>query len=478
MSMSSSMQEAPPGPNYDLDKVRLSFLDPKVERVFEQETLRQSIGVIRLYLAAGTLLYMSFGVLDFIVCRQFLFALFAIRYGFVCSVLLVVLALTFTPFFERIGQAALSGTMIACGSGIIAMTAIMPSPYNAQYYAGLIMVVIYCSSMIRLRFFYSILIAGALVAAYEIVATMVNPIPVATYISNNFFLFMATAVGLFSGYIQELYIRRSYVSQKIIEAKNEALKSLLIEADNANKSKSEFLATMSHELRTPLNAIIGFSDVLKKQLYGTLGNERYLEYVADINSSGLHLLAIINDILALAKAEAGKLELREDTFDLIQCVQDCIQMCRGRADEGGVKLTLDAPQWELDAFGDERLLRQLVLNLVSNGVKFTPPNGQVRVSLKADERAGIFIEVIDTGIGIPREHLDRVLRPFEQVERALSRRHGGTGLGLPFAKKIAELHGGSLWLESEVDKGTHVAVRLPPKRLLQHNYSERLRQSV
>jgi len=472
------MQEAPPGPNYDLDKVRLSFLDPKVERVFEQETLRQSIGVIRLYLAAGTLLYMSFGVLDFIVCRQFLFALFAIRYGFVCSVLLVVLALTFTPFFERIGQAALSGTMIACGSGIIAMTAIMPSPYNAQYYAGLIMVVIYCSSMIRLRFFYSILIAGALVAAYEIVATMVNPIPVATYISNNFFLFMATAVGLFSGYIQELYIRRSYVSQKIIEAKNEALKSLLIEADNANKSKSEFLATMSHELRTPLNAIIGFSDVLKKQLYGTLGNERYIEYVADINSSGLHLLAIINDILDLAKAEAGKLELREDTFDLIQCVQDCIQMCRGRADEGGVKLTLDAPQWELDAFGDERLLRQLVLNLVSNGVKFTPPNGQVRVSLKADERAGIFIEVIDTGIGIPREHLDRVLRPFEQVERALSRRHGGTGLGLPFAKKIAELHGGSLWLESEVDKGTHVAVRLPPKRLLQHNYSERLRQSV
>ena len=249
-------------------------------------------------------------------------------------------------------------------------------------------------------------------------------------------------------------------------------------AERANRAKSQFLANMSHELRTPLNAIIGFSDVLKKQLYGTLGNERYIEYVADINSSGLHLLAIINDILDLAKAEAGKLELREDTFDLIQCVQDCIQMCRGRADEGGVKLTLDAPQWELDAFGDERLLRQLILNLVSNGVKFTPPNGQVWVCLKADERAGIFIEVTDTGIGIPREHLDRVLRPFEQVERALSRRHGGTGLGLPFAKKIAELHGGSLWLESEVDKGTHVIVRLPPERLVQHNYPERLRQSV
>lgn len=471
------MQDAPAGPNYGLDKLRLSFLDPRVERVFEQETLRQSIGVIRLYLAAGTLLYMSFGVLDFIVCKQSLFALYAIRYGFVCPVLLAVLGLTFTPYFERLGQSALSITMLSCGSGIIAMTAIMPAPYNAQYYAGLIMVVIYCSSMIRLRFFYSILIAGGLVAGYELVATLVNPIPLASYISNNFFLFMATAVGLFSGYIQELYIRRSYVSQKIIEAKNEALKTLLIEADNANKSKSEFLATMSHELRTPLNAIIGFSDVLKKQLYGTLGNERYIEYVADINASGLHLLAIINDILDLAKAEAGKLELREDTFDMIQCVQDCIQMCRGRADEGGVKLTLDAPQWELDVFGDERLLRQLVLNLISNGVKFTPPNGQVRVRLQADERAGIFVEVADTGIGIPHEHLDRVLRPFEQVERALSRSHGGTGLGLPFAKKIAELHGGSLWLESEVDKGTHVTVRIPPERLIQHNYAEGLRQN-
>ena len=133
---------------------------------------------------------------------------------------------------------------------------------------------------------------------------------------------------------------------------------------------------------------------------------------------------------------------------------------------------------ELDAFGDERLLRQLILNLVSNAVKFTPPNGQVFVRLNADERTGIVIEVSDTGIGIPPEHLERVLRPFEQVERALSRRHGGTGLGLPFAKKIAELHRGSLWLESEVDKGTRVTVAFPVDRLILHQYSEPLRQSV
>jgi signal transduction histidine kinase len=358
------------------------------------------------------------------------------------------------------------------------MTAIMPPPYNAQYYAGLIMVVIYCSSLIRLRFLYSVLTAAALVGAYQFAATVLNPIPVATYISNDFFLFMATAVGLFSGYIQELYVRKSYISQKEIEAKNVTLSALLVEADNANKSKSEFLATMSHELRTPLNAIIGFSDVLRKQLYGALGNDRYREYVADINSSGLHLLSIINDILDLAKAEAGKLELQEDFVDLVQCAQSCMQMCRIRADEGGVTLALTTPERDVLLNADERLLRQLVLNLVSNAVKFTLSGGHIAVAIRASDLDGIAIEVTDNGIGIPQEHIERVLRPFEQVERALSRRYGGTGLGLPFAKKIAELHGGSLTLESEVDKGTRVLVQLPATRLVHYERTQPVRSAI
>jgi signal transduction histidine kinase len=289
---------------------------------------------------------------------------------------------------------------------------------------------------------------------------------------------MATGVGLFSGYYQELYVRKSYVSQKIIEAKNLTLNALLVEADNANKSKSEFLATMSHELRTPLNAIIGFSDVLHKQLYGSLGNARYLEYVADINASGLHLLAIINDILDLAKAEAGKLELREDVFDLVSCLQGCMQMCAGRADEGSVILELATAEPEIEIYADERLMRQLALNLISNAVKFTPPGGRVDIQARPNAHREIVLEVADTGIGIPTEHLDRVLRPFEQVERALSRRHGGTGLGLPFAKKIAELHGGTLVLESAIDRGTHVTVQLPSKRLIPQRRALPVRQAV
>ncbi|HEX4159321.1 MAG TPA: HAMP domain-containing sensor histidine kinase [Rhizomicrobium sp.] len=456
----------PQEPNYELDTIRLVFRDPSIERTFEREMLQSSLDIIRIYVLAGTMLYGAFGLLDRIVGGSTLPALLVIRFGCAVPVLVTGFVLTFSPVFAKIGQFTLGAILVASGLGVVIMTMIMPPPYNAQYYAGVVMCVIYSSSLIRLRFTYSATISTFLVGAYQLSAALVNPIPLATFVSNDFFLVMATGVGLFSGYYQELYVRKSYVSQKIIEAKNLTLNALLVEADNANKSKSEFLATMSHELRTPLNAIIGFSDVLHKQLYGSLGNARYLEYVADINASGLHLLAIINDILDLAKAEAGKLELREDVFDLVSCLQACVQMCAGRADEGSVALDLAAAEPEIEIRADERLIRQLALNLISNAVKFTPPGGRVDVRVRPNERREIVIEVADTGIGIPVEHLERVLRPFEQVERALSRRHGGTGLGLPFAKKIAELHGGSLVLESEVDRGTHVTVHLSANRLM------------
>lgn len=471
-------QTATPFSEYDLDRIWLLFRNPQTELTFEREMLQSSIGTIRIYVFAGTVLYASFGLLDWLVGGKIFPLLLLIRFTLGTPVLVTVFILTFFPIFIRIGQFALACNLVTSSLGVLIMTAIMPPPYNAQYYAGLVMCVIYSSSLIRLRFSLSAVISTILLVAYQIPAAFINPIPFPTYISNNFFLMMAAGVGLFSGYYQELYVRKSYVSQKIIESKNVSLSTLLIEADKANRSKSEFLATMSHELRTPLNAIIGFSDVLRKQLFGSLGSERYHEYVADINASGMHLLAIINDILDLAKAEAGKLELREDDVYLDESLQSCVQMCRARADEGGVTLKLDMPPHGVCVFVDERLIRQLMLNLVSNAVKFTLPGGSASITLTADPIEGILIQVVDTGVGIPDEHLERVLRPFEQVEGALSRRYGGTGLGLPFAKKIAELHGGSLTLDSEVDKGTRVNVWLPPARLIARALPERARQAV
>jgi len=368
--------------------------------------------------------------------------------------------------------------VLTAGLGVVAMTAIMGPPFHSQYYAGLFMVVIYGSSLIRLKVHYSILVSLFMFTAYELVALVINPIPLPTYISNTFFLAMATGVGLFSAYMQELYIRKAYVGQRIVEEKNKLVSQALAEAVRANKSKSEFLATMSHELRTPLNAIIGFSDIIKRELFGSIENERYSDYARDIHQSGSHLLAIINDILDLAKAESGKLQLNEHEFDLTETLEACVRMCSGRADAGKVEMIFFGGQSEIRAFADERLVLQIVANLVTNAIKFTPEGGTVRIYVSANQQKGIAITVTDTGIGIAPENIERVLRPFEQVETSYARKHGGSGLGLPYAKRLSELHGGELKIESELGKGTSVSVSLPPGRLVEVRKRANIKEAV
>jgi len=463
---------------FELDRVWLRFRDTNVETTFLRDTLRQSINFIRAYLIAGTCLYMLFGILDSVVGGAALKSMFLIRYGVVVPILLGILALTFFPVFFRIAQPSLAMAMISSGEGVVAMTAIMGPPFNSEYYAGIIMCAIYCGSLIRLKFHYSVMISIFLFLSYQVACVLINPIPLETYISNNFFLAMATGVGLFSAYIQELYIRRAYVGQRIVEEKNRLVSDALAEAVRANKSKSEFLATMSHELRTPLNAIIGFSDIIKRELFGSLENEKYSDYAKDIHESGSHLLAIINDILDLAKAESGKLQLSEHEFDVTETLEACVRMCSGRAEIGKIELIFFGGQSQIRAVADERLLLQIVANLVTNAIKFTPEGGTVRIYVSASPQKGIVIRVTDTGIGIAPENIERVLRPFEQVETSYSRKHGGSGLGLPYAKRLAELHGGELKIESELAKGTAVTVTLPPSRLMEVRRRPALKEAV
>ena len=452
--------------SFELRGLWLSFRDSHVEATFTRDTFAESINFIRAYLLAGVGLYVVFGFLDIFVGGSFTRYLLAIRYGVVCPILLGILCLTFSPLFLRFGQWALSTAMLSSGIGVVVMTAIMPAPFNSQYYAGIIMVVIYCGSLIRLKFSYSIMISIFLVVSYQLSAVWLNPIPQNMVISNDFFLVMANAVGLFSGYIQELYIRRTYASRKIIEMKNEVTKILLRESDKANKAKSEFLANMSHELRTPLNAIIGFSDLIGRQVYGPLNNERYEDYIKDIHDSGSNLLSIINDVLDMTRAEAGKLEIREDEVDIGQLLDECVDVCQSRALQKKVALVLCQGVFPVSANIDRRLFVQLILKILSNAVKFSHEKGEVKVSFSGSPEDGILIQVTDHGIGIDAEDIERVFRPFEQVESAYARKNGGTGLGLPFAKKLAEIHGGSLTLESAINKGTTVSIRLPANRFL------------
>ncbi len=234
-------------------------------------------------------------------------------------------------------------------------------------------------------------------------------------------------------------------------------------AEAANQAKSEFLANMSHELRTPLNAINGFSEIMAGEMFGPLGDPKYKGYAADILKSGQHLLSLINDILDMAKIEAGKLTLHYEAVSLKDVVEDATRLMRGKIEEAGLKLLVDAPEMpEIDA--DYRGLKQVVLNLISNAVKFTPEGGDIVVALSREDDDRVRVAVTDTGIGIAEKDMDRLARPFEQVEGQHSKTTQGTGLGLALTKSLIELHGGTLSIASEPGRGTTVSFVLPVRR--------------
>jgi two-component system cell cycle sensor histidine kinase PleC len=229
-------------------------------------------------------------------------------------------------------------------------------------------------------------------------------------------------------------------------------------AEEASRAKSTFLANMSHELRTPLNAVIGFSEIMAKELFGPMGNEQYKQYATDIFDSGNHLLELINDILDMAKIEAGKLTLSPKPLDPSVAIEQAVRLTKRKAEEKGLSVVVDAENLpEIEA--DHRAVKQILLNLLSNAVKFTD-TGAIMVHARGSAQ-GLTLRVVDTGCGIPPEHLPRLARPFEQVEEELTRNNSGTGLGLALTKSLAEMHGGRLSIQSEVGRGTIVTIVLP-----------------
>jgi two-component system, cell cycle sensor histidine kinase DivJ len=231
-------------------------------------------------------------------------------------------------------------------------------------------------------------------------------------------------------------------------------------ATSASRAKSAFLANMSHELRTPLNAIIGFSELMTREIFGALGNSRYQEYAKLIHDSGGHLLELINSVLDMSKIEAGKFELYEEIFELEDVIAASLRFVRLVAERSGVTLASEiGPQTAL-VFADRRAVKQILVNLLSNGIKFTPRGGEVRLTARLAEK-GVEIMVRDTGIGISKSDLEKLGKPFEQAEGAMTRGKEGTGLGLALVKSLATLHGGEAVLESVLGSGTLVTVRLP-----------------
>jgi signal transduction histidine kinase len=248
----------------------------------------------------------------------------------------------------------------------------------------------------------------------------------------------------------------------VLKARECELAEAKIAAESASRLKSQFLATMSHELRTPLNAILGFSEVIRDAIFGKTAQaaDKYSDYAGSIHTSGKHLLSLISEILDLSKIEAGSYVLDLKTINVQDIVESVLTIVSPAALKGGVELRFTPPASELWVNADERALRQIAINLVANAVKFTPQGGSVTVEVNPSDTC-VQIAITDTGIGIAKEHIPTVFELFRQVDSSINRRHEGTGLGLAITKRLVELHGGAIALDSEVAVGTTVTVSLP-----------------
>jgi len=250
------------------------------------------------------------------------------------------------------------------------------------------------------------------------------------------------------------------LARELEDARDEAL-TKRFEAETANASKTAFLANMSHELRTPLNAILGFSEIIAQECFGPVGSDRYRDYAGDIHSSGAHLLSLINDLLDVAKIEAGRMDLACHSLDAAHTFQIALKLIGSKAREKQQTLSIAVEEGAPALWADERAVKQILINLVSNAVKFTPTGGRIDVIGSRAANGDFQILVRDNGPGIPPDKLDKIFSPFSQVDNRFDRQAGGTGLGLALVRGLAELHGGQAWMESDYGHGCSVYVTLP-----------------
>ncbi len=463
-----SVDHAPPeqSTSYAINPLSLRFRQADVEHRYNVQNFERHIGLTRLSIALGAVIFALYAVFDPYIIPEVATEAWAIRIGVACPLLLAIVAVSYLPGFSYRHQALLSLAMGIPALAVVAMIAIAETPGNYLYYAGVLIILSYVNCLWRLRYYYSILMSTMACAAYEYVVLFVNPIPTNVFINNNVFLIFGVGVSMFVNYVQEYHLRRNFIDNEKLRFEQRRSERLLSRSEAANRAKNDFLAIMSHELRTPLNAIIGFSEIISNQMFGPVGQPKYVDYATDIRSSGAHLLSIINDILDISKAEAGKLQLEEEPIDPVEALNSTMRMFRQRASELGVELSFrvrDDIPWII---ADPRLFNQVAINLTSNALKFTPEEGQVSVELGLNAAGDMVLAVRDTGIGIKASDTARIFEPFVQVEDAMSRTQQGTGLGLPLVRKIMNLHGGSVDIESVVGEGTVARATFPRSRFI------------
>jgi signal transduction histidine kinase len=452
---------------------KLRFEDPAAEARFQAEDAGRWLLFTRFSICLGLAFYASFGFVDPFVAGDALSAVLAIRFGIVCPILLAAIIITCTPRFQHHEHKILLSLLLSAGGAVIVMTALMPPPGNYLYTFGIDVVIIYVSILMRLR--YEILGAGALLLALadQPVILFLNPMPPGPLIGEEAFLLVAVVVGTLASYWRDSYARRSFAYEELLRDEMGRSNALLIEAEAANRAKSEFLANMSHELRAPLNAIVGFSEVLQHDGLGPRTALKYREYARDIHNSGQHLLGIINNILDLSKIEAGKHVLKETLVAPAAVVEAAARLVRARAEAAGLDFDARVAADRVVLRGDELAMVQMLVNLLTNAIKFTP-DGRVSLTGELAPDGCYRFLIADTGIGMSPQEIEVAMTPFGMVESAFSRRHQGTGLGLPIVTSLAKLHGAKLEIASEPGCGTRVTLAFPVERVLRDPAGKRI----
>jgi two-component system, cell cycle sensor histidine kinase PleC len=451
-------------PGGEIGRWTLRFRDAAVEREFGRQWLGQSLALIRIWSIIGILGFVLFGAVEWWIAPNNVAVSFALRYGAVLPLQLGFLAITYTRWHARTHAVNLVLATFVTNLPYVYLLAITPYPQQMIYYFMILLITLFTHGSIGCRFVYGAIASATTVALCAGVLLGINPTQPKVTVVLLLVLFLAVTISVFATYNLELHLRRDFRLNKLLALQKRHSEELARSATAANEAKTRFLAMMSHELRTPLNAIIGFAEIIAKQMFGPVQPERYREYADDIDRSGRHLLAVINGILDLSRATEGKLRIGDDTIDLGELLEECRRGVGPRVSEGGITLTIELRDVPLRLRADERMLRQILLNLMSNAVKFTPPGGSVEVSARHAEDTAIIVTIADTGIGIAPEDLETAMTPFAQVDNSLARKYEGTGLGLPLAKTLTELHGGTLSLQSAPGEGTTATVRFPPSR--------------
>ena len=438
----------------------LRFADAGLEAAFAGEQARKGVRPLRMACLLGTAGVVFLSLLGYVFPPPAARAGVTVAMVAMLAVFVLTYALSHTSGFLRRQQVIMLTSVCVASAGLTGFASLLGERQALIWFLSLMVMhtlVIY--SMVRLRFPAAIVGGWFTAAIYLGYLAGTGALPDRGLTFQAASLALANAAGMLVCYQMDLYVRREYVAIRLRERAELEARRARDQAEAATQAKSEFLANMSHELRTPLNAIIGFSEVLHERMFGDL-NEKQAEYAHDIHDSGRHLLSLINDILDLSKIEAGRMELDVTTFDLPSAIDNAVTLVRERASRHGVALECDIDPGLGEFGGDERKFKQIMLNLLSNAVKFTPDGGRITVSARTKSPL-VEVAVGDTGIGIAREDLPRVFEEFRQVGNASARKAEGTGLGLALTKRLVEVHGGSIHVESVLGKGSTFTFTLP-----------------